>query len=158
MQKHTESSERILGFISGTPMTRELHPRILETLASVARTECYAEGDYLFRRDDPADFCHIIQEGNVWLQDRGEGGEVHVWQLGPGDMAGWSWLVPPHRYLLDARAATPVVSVVLDAFRLREMIESDHELVYQLLKRCISVAASRIRSERLERVHASPWA
>lgn len=64
-QRHREPFELILGFLSGTPITRDLHHRLLKILASTATTESYAEGDYLFQRDDHANRCHIIREGSV---------------------------------------------------------------------------------------------
>jgi CRP/FNR family cyclic AMP-dependent transcriptional regulator len=69
--------------------------------------------------------------------------------LNEGEVFGWSWLVPPYRYLSAARAMTPVSATALDSAYLRDMCEADTKLGYQLLKRVATVMHHHMQAARL---------
>lgn len=75
---------------------------------------------------------------------------VTVQTVGPGEVLGWSWLVPPYRWQFDCRAADAVRGLTFDAEWLRERCEQDHELGYLLLKQLVIVIASRLAATRLQ--------
>jgi hypothetical protein len=49
-----------------------------------------------------------------------------VQALGPGEVLGWSWLLPPYEWHYSARAAEPTDVVALDGKALRARCEADH--------------------------------
>ena len=69
--------------------------------------------------------------------------------LGPDDVVGWSWLLPPHEWDFDVRAIDRVEALRFDAGWLREQCEQDYKLGYHLLKQLLSVVASRLGACRL---------
>ena len=69
--------------------------------------------------------------------------------LGPGTEIGWSWLFPPYRWQFDARATEPVEAIAVDAICLREKVDSDPALGYELTKRFAAVMLSRLQAARL---------
>jgi hypothetical protein len=74
-----------------------------------------------------------------------------------GEVLGWSWLVPPYRYLAGARAVTPVSATALDGACLRGKCETDAELGYQLVKRVTIVMYRRQQSTRSRLLELYGW-
>jgi CRP-like cAMP-binding protein len=109
-------------------------------------------GEYLARQGEPAHRFYLIQEGHVKVSSR-DGAEpgVPLQQVGPGEVVGWSWLVPPHRWRFDCRAVDRVQGVFFDGEWLREQCEADCELGYYVVKHLLAVLASRLEASRLAR-------
>jgi CRP/FNR family transcriptional regulator, cyclic AMP receptor protein len=63
----------------------------------------------LFRLGTDADKAYVVRRGRIALtlplQIRGAEEEVLVEEAAPGETVGWSGLVPPHRFTLNAAAA-----------------------------------------------------
>lgn len=64
--------------------------------------------------------------------------------VGPGEVLGWAWLIPPRQWSFLARAEAPTRVVQFDGERILEQCESDPRFGYEVLKRF-----SRLMSERL---------
>jgi CRP-like cAMP-binding protein len=68
-----------------------------------------ASGQTLFRLGAEADRAYLVMRGRIALtlpiQIRGAEEEVLVEEKMPGETVGWSGLVPPHRFTLNATAA-----------------------------------------------------
>lgn len=72
--------------------------------------------------------------------------------LGPGDVLGLSWLVPPYRAQLDARAVEPVIALAFDGQCLRGKLDADHDLGFALAQRMFEQAYHRLERVRLQRL------
>jgi CRP/FNR family transcriptional regulator, cyclic AMP receptor protein len=120
-------------------------------LASGARSFTAAPDELLAREGETAKTFYLIQAGHVVVAlhtpDRGA---VPVQTVGPGEIIGWSWLVSPHYWRFDCRAADSVQGLAFDSEWLREKCEQDHELGYQLLKRLVAVVANRLAATRVQ--------
>jgi len=104
--------------------------------ATAARDVALGPGARLFGEGDPAEGCWLIRGGQVAVGTQVPGrGLVVVQTLGRGDVLGWSWLVPPHRWRLSARAVEDVRAVQFDGECLRGKCEEDTALGYALLSR-----------------------
>ncbi len=70
-----------------------------------------ARGETLFRLGTAADALYVVEGGRVALSlpmhIRNGEEEVVIEEKQPGDTVGWSGLVPPHRFTLNATAAVP---------------------------------------------------
>src|SRR5664279_626194 len=66
-----------------------------------------------------------------------------------GDVVGWSWLVPPYRWLFDARAVEPTGAVSFDGRCLRGKCDQDPHLGYELMKLVTQVMFSRLTAARV---------
>jgi hypothetical protein len=62
---------------------------------------------------------------------------------------GWSWLIPPYRWLFDARALNASDIIAVDGAKLRALCEQDTALGYQLLKRFAVLMAERLNASRV---------
>ena len=121
-----------------------------EAFFSTAHEVSYDDGDRLFDEGGPAGYCWLIRHGRVALDTAVPGrGHVVVQTLGPGDLLGWSWLVPPYRWMFDARATDETSAIAFDAACLRETCEADPGVGYALLQRVVTVMSDRLRSARI---------
>ena len=135
--------------IAEHPFMKGLSAEQITRLSACAMDSHFAVGEIIFREGDPANRFYLIQEGRVALESRPSGGEAMViGEIGPGDVLGWSWLLPPYRWHFDARAIEPVSAVFLYGTRLREECEEDHDLGYELMKRTAEVIIQRLQSTR----------
>ena len=119
-----------------------LGERERDRLALFAATLQYEPGAVILREGRPTPFLGVLTCGRIALRLQVPArGPYVVVTLEPGDVFGWSALVPPHRATSDAVALTPVRALALDAERLRDVLRDDHELAAQLLPivlRCVS--------------------
>lgn len=116
-------------------------------LASGARPVAKKAGEYLAREGETANTFYLIQSGHVQLESKRDQG-VSIQGAGPGEIVGWSWIVPPHRWQFDCVAREDVTGLAFDAAWLREKIEADHELGYHILRKLLDVIATRLSDTR----------
>jgi len=120
-------------------------------LASGARPFTKKPGEYLAREGETANTFYLLQSGHVQLETRQrDQGKVNIHTAGPGDIVGWSWIVPPHRWQFDCQANDEVQGIAFDAVWLRDRIEADHELGYQILRKVVDVIAVRLAETRTQ--------
>jgi CRP/FNR family transcriptional regulator, cyclic AMP receptor protein len=132
------------------PFFAGLDASAMELIVGCARNVHFEQGDVLFRTGSPADTFYVIRHGRVAL-------EVHdprhqamvVATLGDGEVAGWSWLVPPYRWMFDGRAVSPVSAVALDGACLRGKCDDDPVLGYALMQRVAHVMYERLQDARM---------
>ena len=121
----------------------------LDRLATLAATVQYPAGHRLFREGQPADRCWLLTAGRVALDALvPPEGMVVLRALGPGDLVGWSWLMPPYRWHFGARTQTAVTGYVLDAGRLRDLADAEPEFGYPLALRYCEVLIDRLQVTR----------
>lgn len=141
-----ETLERILAehaFFQG------LKPDTMHLLVSCASNVRFEAGEYLLHEGEEARQFYLIREGYVSLEDAVPKQEpICIQSLGPGQVLGWSWLIPPHRWRFDARAATPVRAFALDGECLRGKCEADHDLGYEMMKRFTPLITDRLQATR----------
>ncbi|GIU90306.1 MAG: hypothetical protein KatS3mg010_1405 [Acidimicrobiia bacterium] len=99
---------------------------------------------------DDADRFFVLRDGRVAIEVHAPGrGSLVVATASSGDVVGWSWIVPPHRWRFDVRAVTDVHAVALDGACLRGKCEADPALGYRLMKRFSGVLVERLEATRL---------
>ncbi len=115
-----------------------LKPRQIEVLASLAMEVHFEPGQLIFRQGDPANRFYLILQGRVELEiGVQDGSEISMRSLGPGDEAGWSWLLTPGFFRTNARAVVPTRTLFFYGTVLRQHCEDDHDLGYEIMKRVI---------------------
>ena len=135
------------------PFFTGMNPIVRDTIAGCARNERFDTGEYLFREGAMADRFFLIRHGSVALEVHVPGREPMVVEtLQAGDILGWSWLVPPYQWIMDARAMQLVRVISLDARCLRGKLDQDHSLAYEVFKRFIPVMADRLEAGRLQMI------
>lgn len=136
--------------LAAVPFFAGLEPGALATVAGCARLVRLAEGEFLLREGAAADSFYVVRHGRVAIEAHGPGGGTTVVDTAdPGGVVGWSWLVPPYRWLFDARAVEDTVALHLDAACLRAKCETDPRLGYELLQRIARFMHERLYGARV---------
>ncbi len=139
-----DSIERILfahPFFSGLPSEP------LKALAANASLDVYAPGDYLFHTGEPAGRCFVIQEGRVAIEvfDQAKG-TIVLETVGEPSVIGWSWLLEPREWSVDAQATTLSRVISLDARVLHETCENDEVFGFALYLRFSEALAQHFQA------------
>ena len=141
-----ETPERTLAH---HPFLAGLDRRCLGQLARLASPKSFPAHHVIFHEGDPANECYLICEGKVGIETALLGCDGIVIQtLGPGEVLGWSWLLPPHECHYSARALEATEAVALDGRALRKRCEEDHDLGYEMMKRFALVIVQRLAATR----------
>ena len=128
-----------------------LDPAHLSLLAGCAANEVFPADSFLFREGDPARTFYLIREGKLALEIAAPGrGALVVQTLGEGEVAGFSWLIEPHRWEFDGRAVERVHAVRMDGTCLRGKCEEDPRLGYDLMRRFAALTTNRLQATRLQ--------
>ena len=134
------------------PFTRGFTTDQLRTLASCLEGESTWVPDApLVSADGVADHCYLIAEGSVVISAHSPGsGRRSVQTIHAGDLLGWSWLFPPHRWAFDAVALTPTSAIVLSASKLRTAIDDDPPFGLEVVRRVGATVADRLNATRIQ--------
>lgn len=116
--------------------------------ARTARLELDA-GVTFMHEGDITQFLAIIVRGRVALRLRvPERGGVTILTLDPGDIVGWSAIVPPYRATTSATTLEATALAIVDAAELRALLVSDTELAATFLPPVLETVASRVAATR----------
>jgi CRP-like cAMP-binding protein len=121
----------------------------LDLVAGCAHHVSVRAGTHLFREGEPADTFYVVRRGRLALEMRTPTGARILDTAEVGDVVGWSWLVPPHRWTFDGRVVEDLGAVAFDGACLRGKCAADPALGYELLQRVVAVMASRLHSARV---------
>jgi CRP/FNR family cyclic AMP-dependent transcriptional regulator len=137
--------------IKESPVFADLEPEYLELIAGCGQNAAFDAGDRLFKEGDEADTFYLVRHGMIALEQYVPNrGMLTVETVGPGEIAGWSWLVPPYRWQLSARAVEPTRTIQLDGACLRGKCDADPELGYRLISRISGELVQVISQARLQ--------
>jgi CRP/FNR family transcriptional regulator, cyclic AMP receptor protein len=119
-------------------------------------------GHRFFAEGGAADRFWLIASGHVALDLHAPGrSSLIIETLATGDLLGLSWLVPPYEWRFGATAVQQTMTFELNAAAVRAACEEDPGLGYQLLRRVMSAASSRLQAARIRMLDlyaASPGA
>jgi CRP/FNR family transcriptional regulator, cyclic AMP receptor protein len=141
-----EGLERILrehSFFAG------MKQEYTDIVTGCAKNVRFEAGDYLFREGDTADQLYLLRSGSVALEVDTPDGPATMQTAGESEIVGASWLVPPYRRGLSARALELTRAIALDAACLRGKCEDNHDLGYEMMKRFMPILIQRLRAARL---------
>ncbi len=135
--------------IAAHPLFAGLPGDVAELVAGCARTVAFGPGRLIFSEGERAETLYLLRRGRVALEVRRPGkAPLMVETLSAGALLGWSWLLPPYRWHLDARALGTVLAVAIDADCLRAKADKDPEFGYRLLQRMSAVIVDRLQATR----------
>jgi CRP/FNR family transcriptional regulator, cyclic AMP receptor protein len=120
-------------------------------LADLARPLAVEPGTVLLREGSETTELGIVRTGRVALRLTVPMRGIHtILTVEPGDVFGWSALVPPFRSTSTAVATEPTTGVVFPARALREALDRDEELAAALYPRILRTVARRLEATRLQ--------
>ncbi len=137
------------------PFFRGLSPGLLQDVAGATQDRAYRAGEFLLREGQGADTFLALEDGKVALELFATDRRITVQTLGHGEVLGWSWLTPPHRWTLDAIAVKPTHALAVDAAALRERFTQHPKDGYEFLLRLVPVLAGRLHAMQLQLFEAN---
>lgn len=106
-------------------------------------------GKVLFHQGDRAEYFFLLLDGHLSLGIPAlEGPPLELQDIGPGQIAGWSWLLPPNLWNFQARAATPIDFLEFDGVAILAHCEAEPRFGYELLKRFSALMSERLHFAR----------
>jgi len=128
-----------------------LSPEAMARLAGIAELRDFPPESELTREGQVTGELAIVLAGRVALRTLvPERGMVTILTVEPGDIVGWSALVPPHRASSTAIAIEPVRALVLEGDQLRALLRGDHALAASVYPRVLQAVARRLTATRLQ--------
>lgn len=141
----------IAGMLASYPPLSQLGGDALEQLATHASLEHFDAGQRILRTGTPADTFYVMLSGRVAIEMANpRGGSIVIETLGPGEVVGISWMLPPYRLTFDARCVERCSVIAIDATKLRADCDSDPVLGYALFKELSGLVRDRLQATRMQ--------
>jgi CRP/FNR family cyclic AMP-dependent transcriptional regulator len=127
---------------------------------------------YFFHEGETLDCFNLVVEGAVAIvievPDQGveqklagqltgelQTKDVVVSAVGPGEVFGWSGLVPPHKATTSVKATTPCRVIAFNCQELLQAFDDDCRFGYVMMQKTAQIIRDRLRDIRIESlVHA----
>ena len=132
------------------PFFEGVGTEVVTLLSGCGRNVHFRPDEIVFREGEPADHFYLVREGRVAVQlhEVATGASI-IDTVDDGEVLGFSWLVPPYRWLFDARATTHTKAVEFDAVCLRAACASDPAVGYALMSQVASTMHERLEAARI---------
>jgi len=144
------ADDSIYAYLAQHPFFKGLGADYLKLLSAHASLLQVSAQQRVFKQDTDADKFYVVRSGKVALEIPAISGEpLRAQTVGDGQLIGWSWLLPPFRWLFDARALTASTLIVVDGIALRAACDADPKLGYDLLRRFAALMSERLSAARL---------
>jgi len=132
-------------------LTHELSEHSRARLAELGQRVAIKAGEVLMREGDPADFLAIVIGGRVGLRMRiPERGQVTILTVEPGDVIGWSAIVPPYRSTSTPTALADSELAYFDGPTLRATLAGDTEFAADFYPVLLKAVSRRLEGTRLQ--------
>ena len=143
------TTRTIRELLAEQPVLRGLEADDLDLMAGCGRNDVVEPGVFLAREGEPADRFFVVRAGSVALEIHAPTGPLLVETLGAGDLVGWSWIFPPHRWVYDVEVLERTRLVAIDAVCLRDKCSADPAFGYRVMHRFAQVVVERLQATRL---------
>lgn len=141
----------IAAMLADFPPLSHLGGAALESMAHYARIEQVEAGERILQTGNPADTLYVVRHGRVAIEVVSpRGGSIVIETLGPGELLGVSWMLPPYRLTFDARCLEQCGLIAIDAHALRAACDDDPALGYALYKELSGVVRDRLQATRMQ--------
>ena len=129
----------------------------MEFLESLAIEMEFPTGAIIFEEDDPADTLYLIADGKAGLEVALHNRPAQLLEtIGPGELLGVSWIVPPHNWNFRARSLANIKAVAFGAAAVRERCETDHDLALHVYQTVAIEAVRRLHAARIRLLDVFP--
>lgn len=143
--------ETLKQYLRNHPFLKDVSPQIIDKLLPFAFTIDFENGEFICRRGEDAEKFYLIEHGKIVVGITSEHySAVHIQTLTPGNVLGWSWLVPPYKWEFDAQATEFTHTIAVDGQSLRAELDADHDLGYEILNRFIRVIGKRVKAAHVQ--------
>ncbi len=141
----------IKDILSNLSFFEGLSEDMLEYIAGCGSNMHFAPNEFIGKENDDADYLYIIRKGKVAVQiNHPVKGPLTIATLQDGDIAGFSWIIPPYRLQFNLLALDHSSIVALDGKCMRGKCDEDHHLGYLLMKQSSAIMMKRLHDARIQ--------
>jgi len=118
------------------------------------RKVTFTEGEFIFHEDVEAKDFYIMENGLVRLvvsyQDKSFDKlmQIPIDVITKGDVFGWSSIVSPHFSTMSAICIEPSSVVVVDGAELKQLLDTNQSMGYEVMQGLVRVIGARLRDLR----------
>lgn len=148
------SEVELTEILQAIPWFQALSDEHFHKVAGISDAVLLSKDDTLFKQGDMQKYLYIVVEGRVGVEIYSPvRGALRVFTAEPMDVVGWSSATPVVRQrTASARAVLDSRLIRIDAAKLNQFCEQDHELGFLVMRRLANVAAARLMICRLQLV------
>jgi signal-transduction protein with cAMP-binding, CBS, and nucleotidyltransferase domain len=127
----------------------------LKKLVSISKEKTYAPGTLLYKIGDPSTHLNLVKKGKVFLEMIADMGPASPPMLFTADVVthghafGWSAFDEPNLHTMNALIADPTTLITFKGDKLKELMEQDCEMGYEIMKGLSRLLASRLGHARI---------
>jgi CRP-like cAMP-binding protein len=137
--------------LGGTWFGAGLSSRDRDRLVASATQRAFGAGEILLHEGAACETFGVLVSGLLGMQTLVPGrGTVTLMTVEPGDVYGWSALVPPHRSTSTVLGIEPGEALVFDAAELRDLLRDDESLAATLYPRLLQSLGRRLTATRFQ--------
>lgn len=134
--------------LSSCSIFEGIKAKSLSSIGAISEEVVFEEGDRIFEKGAESDSLYIISAGSaklclpvsILLRDV----EIDVEVKHPGDMIGWSAVVPPHERAMSAYAVEKSELLRIPGNALRALCDQDEHLGYLVISRIAAIIGHRL--------------
>lgn len=130
-------------------LLKDLRANDLEEVMALGVSRTVAEGEVIFGLGDEAREAYIVVSGRVHLtlpiQLDGVHQDVLVEERVEGQLLGWSGLVPPYRFTLQAKAPVATELLALPRSELNALFSRKPDVGYQVISNLARIIGQRLQ-------------
>lgn len=120
-------------------------------ISSCGQNKIFQQNEIIAKENAPANEFFLIRHGKVAICAIMPNRENKIIQtISEGEVIGWSWLFPPHRWMFEIIAIEPTRTLALNGKCLREKLDQTPELGYKLMKEFAQLLIARLNATRLQ--------
>lgn len=132
-------------------LTHGVRPHTRQALSALAELRSASAGDVLTREGEPTDFLGVLLAGRVGLRLRvPERGPLTILTVEPGDVIGWSAVVPPYRATSTVVALADTELAYFAGPALRAALDNDDSLAAEFYPLVLRAVSRRLEGTRLQ--------
>ena len=144
-------AEELARSVASHPFFTGLDHELARAVSVGASRHRYDVGAWIAHEGSHAGALCLIVHGKVALEvGAADRATITVQTVGPGEVVGWSWLVPPYRWRFDVRAVKPTEVIALDGDVLRDTLADRPAWGFAFLFRFLPVLAERLENTRVQ--------
>lgn len=137
--------------LAATWFARDLTPKARSHLAALGAVSDIAEGTTIISEGVPCPSIGVVVSGRIAIRMSLPGGaERTILTVEPGDVFGWSAVLPPAVATASAVAIAPTRAVIFDGEDLRAAFASDPDLAAAVYSRLLASVARRLVATRTQ--------
>jgi len=147
----TSPANGIVAALNSTWFGAGLPAETQARLAAMGIIRSVPAGRELLHEGDIAEEFGIVLGGRIALRMLvPERGMVTILTVEPGDVIGWSAIVPPNRSTSTVVAVEPAETLMFNGAELRAALRADHALAATLYPRILQSVGRRLSATRLQ--------